>query len=217
MGDNTDSLAGGKTIDEVPNPSPFSQSKPGDPWHLTFQQLLILTTRMDKMDDRMNKLDSIDNSTSKLASELGRVAGKVEDIEREVISNAKKIQGVEKEMSTFKNSAEEDLKGHNDKILGLEGEVASLRAIIEKQGKELASLKQLKKQFRESSREMVEETSREYFEKAQKQIQDASKEIVEDSSQKYTRNEYTDSTTESTNRLFSGDYGHYPKRFGEGG
>lgn len=130
----------------------LAPSKPEDPWHQTFVQMRSFGARMDDFGERLSKLDTIDVSTAKLASQLEGTMERTTQLEHKVDVNDEKIDGLGEEM-------------------------ASLKALVERQGKEIASLKQMKKQVQESSRKYVEDTSKNYLDEMKKLTADQHKQI----------------------------------------
>lgn len=151
----------------------FSKSKPGDPSHHIFQQLLILT-------EKMNKVDKIDNTTARIADDMEGLMAKTAKVEKEVGINTGKIKNLSSELTAFKKKTEKDLKNKNDTIKTLGEEVSSLRALVEKQGQELASVKQFKEQVLEELKpvsqikEQVQESAKNNNE-AQKYVEEMHK------------------------------------------
>lgn len=183
----------------------LAPSNPEDPWHQTFIQMRSFGARMDDFGARLSKLDNIDVSTAKLASQLEGTMERTTQLEHKVDVN-------------------------DEKIAGLGEEMASLKALVEKQGREITSLKQMKKQVQESSKKIVEDTSKSYLDEMkklavdqQKQVQSfnsttatlkrkwtqeldekatSSKKYIEDSSQKYVK-EMTDLVSQQREQVDS--------------
>lgn len=169
--DNDHSQEGEGTFD-------FSQSKPGDPWHKTYKHLEFLMARM-------GKLDRIDESTARIAVDLEGLVSKIANIERDVRSNTNDIQGIKDDLTSFKSAVGNDLTANNEKTHALGEEIAALRALVEKQGKEIASLKQSQSQVKDQGREIAS------LKRLNTNVQESVKQHVDDSSQKYIK-EMTD-------------------------
>lgn len=88
-GDNRGVISPAKqTAEETPQNTFASQ--PSDPWHETFTELRAMRARMENMDTKMGKLDTIEESTSSLSSQILTVVQKTTEIKAKVEINTTK-------------------------------------------------------------------------------------------------------------------------------
>lgn len=137
-GDNREvTIPAKQTNEETPQNSFLSQ--PSDPWHETFTELRAMRARIENMDTKMGKLDTIEESTSSLSSQLLSVVQKTTEIEAKV------------ELNTTKTNANET------KICDLKEEINSLRELVEKQGQTIAGLSRIDEEVTKNNKRTLGE------------------------------------------------------------
>lgn len=109
----------------------------GSPIMGMFEQLKSITARLDKV-------DKIETTTTALAEHFKNVEERTSKLERSVSSNSAEIKEIKAEASTFRTKTKGDISSNSNKITDLEGEIKSLKEMVELQGSALAKMTNLK-------------------------------------------------------------------------
>lgn len=127
-------------------------SQPSDPWHLTFQQLRTMGGRMTKLD---SKLDSIEETTDTLKSQMQEVLGRTINLEKQVQVNVSDLETIKNDLVTLKQTVVQQQetisqlkKSQKDKDVLLQNNFSTIKKSLEAQGKKTEQLSSLRSKVR---------------------------------------------------------------------